>query len=164
MIETGTAKQIGQRLGIIAGIIGLLIAYSMFITLYYVTGSKLSSALIWITKIEFIPNISIGAIGLIIMSYFFGKLAGIDILIKKKNHIWTGIKYGVLILVTGTLIGSTVGFIEEGIDNIGSFDNPFYDYLIKPVYWVTIAGIIPVTMVGIWFGWSIKKQGAKQTP
>jgi hypothetical protein len=73
----------------------------------------------------------------------------------------TGIKYGLLTLLLGTLIGSTVGFIEEGIDNIGTQDDPFYDYYFKPLYWVTTFGIIPVILVGLWFGRQIKKQGLK---
>ena len=70
-------------------------------------------------------------------------------------------KYGLITLVTGTLIGSSVGFIQEGIDNIGGFSNPFYDYYFKPLYWVTMFGLIPVVIVGLWFGRQIKKQGLK---
>ena len=95
------------------------------------------------------------------MAYFFGQLAGFEILIKHRNYLLTGIKYAVLTLITGTLIGSSVGFLQEGIKDIGGFANPFYDYYFKPLYWVTMFGIIPAIIVGLLFGRQIKKQGQK---
>jgi hypothetical protein len=65
-----------------------------------------------------------------------------------------GVKYGFLTLLTATLIGSSVGFIQEGV---GKY-NALYDYYFKPLYWVTMFGIIPVLLVGLWFGRQIKKQ------
>lgn len=155
------AKQIGQRLAIKSGLIGLIIAYIIFGGLIYSWDAKFVKSLFWITDVEFVIHLIIGAVGLLTMAYFFGQLAGIDILIKRKNELWTGIKYRLFTLFTGTLIGSSVGFVQEGIDNIGGFGNPFYDYYFKPVYWVTMFGIIPVIMVGLWFGRQIKKQGIK---
>lgn len=107
-------------------------------------------------------HLIIGALGLLTMAYFFGQRAGVEILVKRRNDLWTGVKYGLVILLTGTLIGSSVGFIQEGIDNIGGFSNPFYDYYFKPLYWVTMFGIIPVVLVGLWFGRQIKRQGLRK--
>ncbi|MFN8844243.1 MAG: hypothetical protein ACK5WV_11640 [Chryseotalea sp.] len=122
---------------------------------------ELLKAIFWIFDIEFWYPLIIGALGLLTMAYFFGQRAGVEILIKKRNELLTGIKYGLLTLLTGTLIGSSVGFIQEGIDDIGGFGNPFYDYYFKPMYWVTIYGIVPVIIVGLWFGRQIKRQGLK---
>jgi hypothetical protein len=160
-VDKKTAKQIGQRLAIKSGLIGLLIGYTAFAGLLFSWGMKFKKALFWIVEIEFGYHLIIGAIGLMTMSYFFGQLAGIDILVKRKNELWTGVKFGLVILVTGTLIGGSVGFIEEGLDNIGTHDDPFYDYYFKPLFWVTMFGIIPVIVVGLWFGRQIKKQGLK---
>ena len=160
-MDIKTAKHIGQRLAIKSALIGLLIAYILFGWVTYSWDQKLSKAVFWIFDVEFWYHLVIGAIGLLTMAYFFGQLAGVDILVKRKNEFWTGIKYGLITLVTGTLIGSSVGFIQEGIDNIGGFSNPFYDYYFKPMYWVTIFGIVPVVIVGIWFGRQIKKQGQR---
>ncbi len=160
-MDINTAKQIGQRLAIKSGLIGLLIAYSIFGGLLYSWGMELWKAVFWIFDVEFWYSLIVGAIGLMTMAYIFGRLAGVEILIKKRNELLTGIKYGLLTLVTGTLIGSSVGFIQEGIDNFGGFTNPIYDYYFKPMYWVTIYGIVPVIIVGLWFGRQIKRQGLK---
>lgn len=153
------AKQIGQRLAIKSALIGLTIAYLLFGYITYGWSPQFFKAFFWIVDVEFLFHLLVGAFGLLAMAYFFGQLAGIDILIKKKNDLLTGIKYGILTLITGTLIGSTVGFIQEGIDEIGGFSNPFFDYYFKPLYWITMLGIIPVLIVGIWFGRQTKKQG-----
>ena len=160
-MDIKTAKQIGQRLAIKSGLIGLLIAYILFGRVTYSWDQNLSEAVFWIFDVEFWYHLTVGAIGLLTMAYFFGQLAGVEILVKRKNELWTGVKYGLLTLLTGTLIGSSVGFIQEGIDDIGGFSNPFYDYYFKPLYWVTIFGIAPVIVVGLWFGRQIKRQGLK---
>jgi hypothetical protein len=160
-MDIKTAKQIGKRLALKSALIGLLIAYILFAWVTYGWDEKLSKAVFWIFDVEFWYHLLIGSIGLLAMAYFFGQLAGVEILVKRKNEIWIGIKYGLITLLTGTLIGSSVGFIQEGIDNIGGFSNPFYDYYFKPIYWVTIFGIVPVIIVGLWFGKQIKRKGLK---
>ena len=160
-MDKGQAKLIGQRLAIKSALIGLTIAYIIFGGLIYSWDEKLLKSAFWIFDVDFWYHLIIGAIGLLTMAYFFGQLAGVEILIKRRNEFLTGIKYGLITLLTGTLIGSSVGFIQEGLDNIGEFSNPFYDYYFKPLYWVTMFGIIPVVIVGLWFGRQIKKQGLK---
>ena len=160
-MDKGQAKLIGQRLAIKSALIGLTIAYIIFGGLIYSWDEKLLKSAFWIFDVDFWYHLIIGAIGLLTLAYFFGQLAGVEILIKRRNEFLTGIKYGLITLLTGTLIGSSVGFIQEGLDNIGEFSNPFYDYYFKPLYWVTMFGIIPVVIVGLWFGRQIKKQGLK---
>jgi hypothetical protein len=156
-VDIRTAGQIGARLALKFGIFGLLIAYVIFSGLIYSWDRDLLKALLWIFEVEFWYHLVIGAIGMLTMATMFGYLAGVDILIKERNDLWTGIKYGFLTLVTGTIIGSSVGFIQEGIGNSGGL----YDYYFKPLYWVTLFGIIPVILVGLWFGRQIKKQEQK---
>lgn len=158
-MDIRTAKHIGQQLAIKSALIGLLIAYILFGLVIFSWDQKLIKAIFWIFDVEFWYHLLIGAIGLLTMGYFFGRLAGVEILVKRKNEFLTGIKYGLLTLITGTLIGSSVGFIQEGIDDIDGFGNPFYDYYFKPLYWVTMYGIIPVIIVGIMFGKQIKRNG-----
>ncbi len=52
---------------------------------------------------------------------------------------------------------------SEGIDNIGTQGNPFFDYIFKPMYSVLIFGLLPVLLVGIWFGRQIKNRENKNT-
>ncbi len=159
MMDINTAKRIGQQLAIKSGLVGLSIAYVIFGFVIYSMGEKLFKAVFWIFNVEFWYHLVIGSIGLITMAYFFGKLAGVEILFKEKNQYLTGVKYGLITLLTSSFIGSSVGFIQEGIDNIGGFGNPFYDYYFKPMFWVIMFGLIPVILVGLWFGRQIKKKG-----
>ena len=161
MVENKTAKKIGQRQAMKSALCGLLIAYTIMGGLIYSSDMKPIKALFWIFDVDFAFNLLVGAFGLLTMAYFFGRLAGVDILVKNKNEFVTGVKYGFLTLISATLIGSSIGFVQEGIDNIGIFGNPFYDYYFKPLYWVTMFGIIPVVVVGGWFGRQIKRKGAK---
>jgi hypothetical protein len=161
-VDKGLAKQIGQRLAVESALIGLLIAYSIVGGLLLSTSNmNFGKALFWILDVGFWYHLIIGALGLVTMAYLFGQRAGVEILVKQKNDLWTGVKYGLITLLTGTLIGSSVGFIQEGLHNIGGFSNPFYDYYFKPLYWVTVFGTIPVVIVGLRFGRQIKRRGLK---
>jgi hypothetical protein len=158
-VDTKEAKKIGRHIAIKSGLIGLCIAYLLFAVIKLSWNTNYKKALFWIVDIEFKFHLFIGAVGLLTMAYFFGQLAGVEILIKKRNYWLAGVKYGILVLITGTLIGSSVGFLQEGIKNIGGFSNPFYDYYFKPMYWILMFGIVPAIIVGLLFGLQIKKQG-----
>ena len=56
------------------------------------------------------------------------------------------------VLLTTAFLSCGTGFIQEGIVHVGTDDNPFEDYIFKPLYWVTVFGAIPAFIVGIWFG------------
>ena len=161
-MDINTAKRIGRNIAIKSGLIGLCIAYLLFAVMMLSWDADYKKALFWIFDVEFKFHLFIGAVGLLTMAYLFGQLAGVEILIKRRNYLLTGVKYGILTLITGTLIGSSVGFLQEGIDNIGGFSNPFYDYYFKPLYWVTMFGIIPAIIIGLLFGHQIKSQGQKR--
>ena len=94
---------------------------------------------------------------MLICGHLFGQIAGKIILIKKKNYVVTGFLCGLGILMTTASLSSWIGFFQEGLDNIGTNDNPFEDYILKPVFWIFFFGIIPIFFVGIWFGRQIKK-------
>lgn len=161
IVDTKTAKKIGRHIAVKSGLIGLFIAYLLFASIIFSWDAKLKKAIFWIVDVEFKFNVFVGAVGLLIMAYLFGQIAGVKILIKHRNYLLTGVKYSVLTLITGTLIGSSVGFFEEGINDIGGFSNPFYDYFFKPFYWVMMFGIIPAIIIGLLFGYQIKRQGPK---
>jgi len=154
-----TARQIGSRIAIKSTLIGIVIAYLIMTSLIALDEGLM--AILWILEVDYWPNLLLGAIGLTFMGFVFGRMAGTEIIEKKKDHSWVGIKYGFITLITGTLIGSTLGFLQEGLDNIGTHDNPFEDYYFKPLFWVVIFGLIPVILVGLWFGSTIKKHEKK---
>jgi len=154
-----TAQQIGSRIAVKSALIGIAIAYLIMATLLGLDEGI--SGLFWILEFDYWQNLLLGALGLILMGFIFGRMAGTEIIERKRNHRWVGIKYGFITLITGTIIGSTVGFIQEGFDNIGTLDDPIEDYYFKPLFWVMIVGSIPVILVGLWLGSRIKKIGAQ---
>jgi hypothetical protein len=151
-----TAKHIGQRLAFQSVIVGLVIAYLIMMYFKWENSEPLDSIL-WIKDDNYVFNMLVGGFGLLISGYFFGQRAGIEILIKGRNSKLIGIITGLAILWTGTILGSTIGFIQEGIEDIGIYDNPFVDYYVKPIFWVTFFGLLPVIVVGVWFGGQIKR-------
>ena len=91
-------------------------------------------------------NLFVGIFGLFIGGYYISILTGIIGLI--------------LILLIGVLIGSSVGFIEEGIEDFGKengIKNALFDYYVKPLFWIFLFGIIPTVIVGGILGYGIKK-------
>ena len=68
-------------------------------------------AILWVFNFEYRPNLLLGATGLVVMAYFFGQRAGIEIIKQKKDHRRVGVKYGFLTLIMGIIIGSTLAFM-----------------------------------------------------
>ena len=58
------AKQIGQRLAIKSGLIGLLIGYSIFGGLLYSWNMPILKAATWIFNVEYWYHLIVGAIGI----------------------------------------------------------------------------------------------------
>jgi uncharacterized membrane protein len=95
---------------------------------------------------------------MLICGHIYGQLAGKLILIGKWNYALTGFLISLAVILTTAFFASWTGFIQEGIDNIGANDDPFFDYIFKPVYSVTMIGLIPALIVGVWFGKRIKNK------
>ena len=151
------AKQIGSRQALKSVGVGFLIAQLIMTCLS--SNQGYISGFFWFTTIDFKLNIFIGAIIMLLCGHFFGQIAGKEIIIKKRNFILVGFLCGIIVLLTTAILSGVTGFLEEGIDNIGTNDNPYEDYFFKPLYWITMFGIIPSILVGIWFAKQIKKRG-----
>jgi uncharacterized membrane protein len=52
-------------------------------------------------------------------------------------------------------------FSKEGNRSIGAQENPFWDYILKPFFWVTLFGIIPSIFVGLMLGFLLKLVAVK---
>ena len=155
MTET-ESKRIGSRQGLIAVGAGLLIA-QFIMTLMISSDEGVIRAFFWFTTINYKLNIFIGAVIMLLCGHFYGQIAGKQIIVKKRNFVLVGFLCGMSVLLTTAFLAGWTGFFQEGIDNIGTNDNPFEDYIYKPLFWVTVFGIIPALLVGIWFGGQIKK-------
>ncbi|MEL7006345.1 MAG: hypothetical protein AAFN93_27005 [Bacteroidota bacterium] len=155
------AKKIGSRQGLISVGLGVLIA-QLIMTLLISSDEGIIEGFFWFTDVSYWFNILVGVIIMLVCGHFYGQLAGKLILINKWNYVLTGTLVGLAIILTTTFFASWVGFFQEGLDYIGSNDNPFFDYIFKPMYWVTLVGLIPSLLVGSWFGRQIKKKGIEK--
>lgn len=153
------ARRTGSRQGLITAGLGLLIAQMIMMGMFSID-QGLTDSFLWFVDIDYKLNVVIGAIILLACGHFYGQLAGKLIVINNRNYILTGIVTGIVSLWTTVFLASWTGFFREGIQNIGTPDDPFYDYIIKPIYWVNIFGLIPATLLGIYFGARIKKRSS----
>jgi type III secretory pathway component EscS len=156
-MDKSLAKKLGSRQAFKGIIIGLIIAY--LIMAWFSQGFGLTYALLWIKNINYKFNLLIGVIAFVLAGHFLGEQAGIDILIKRKNKYLTGVKYGFFIVIVATIMGSLVGVFQ----NAGIDEEVFFDYLVKPLFWVILFGFIPIIIVGIWFGSSIESHSNRNT-
>lgn len=151
----GSAKKIGSRKALVAATIGLIIAF-LIITSFF------EGNVFWLGEWYYLINIGIGVAIFYAMAYYFGRSAGYEILIKKKNTATVGVKYGVFTLLVSAFLLGWTGFVQEGMELQDSFWDSFEDYVYKPFFWITAIGIFPAIGVGILFGRWIKKSGANQ--
>ncbi len=144
------AKNIGIKKAMQSATIGILIA---FLIMTLLAGGSPQ----WMVEWNYWINIIIGIRIFYGLAYLFGKNAGNEILIKKKDSGKVGAKYGLLtLIITSFLVGWT-GFVQEGMEAYDTFWNSFRDYIFKPFFWITLIGFLPAFLVGILFGKWIKK-------
>jgi hypothetical protein len=136
------AKKIGSRQGLISAGFGLLIA-QLIMTFMISADEGFIKAFCWFMTIDYKLNILIGAFVMLVSGHFLGQLAGKAIIIRKRNFIVIGFLTGMGVLLTTAFVSGWTGFFQEGIVNIGLDDNPFVDYIVKPLYWVTLFGTVP---------------------
>jgi hypothetical protein len=155
MTETN-AKRIGSRETLKSVVFGLLIAYALMALLF--SSSGWLKGLLWFLQVGFSPNILIGIASVFILGFVFGKRIGVEILIRDRNESVVGMKYLLAIVFLSALIASGSVFLQEGISYIGSDDDPFNDYVFKPLFWMAVFGLIPTLLLGIGLGSRIVKQ------
>lgn len=159
MTET-VARKIGSRQGLICAGLGVSIA-QLIMTALISSDQNIFKAFLWFTRVDYKLNLFIGIVILFACGHFYGQFAGKAILIKRQNYILVGFLSGMAVLLTTAFLSGWTGFFQEGLDNLGTNDNPFEDYIFKPLYWVTIFGIVPAFLVGLWFGGQIKIKGKR---
>lgn len=152
------AKRIGSRQGLFCSGLGIVIA-QLIMTAMISSDEGFIKGFFWFAKVDYKLNLFIGAAILLLCGHFYGQIAGKAILIRQNNFILVGFLCGMAVLLTTAFLSGWTGFFQEGIDNIGTSDNPFEDYIFKPLFWVTLFGLVPALLVGIWFGGQIKRKG-----
>ncbi len=91
-------------------------------------------------------------------AYWFGKNAGYEILINKKDSDKVEAKYGFLTLIITTFLVGWTGSVQAGNEPYDTFWDSFEDYIFKPFFWITFIGVLPAIFVGILFGKWIRKR------
>jgi hypothetical protein len=114
---------------------------------------------------EWTLNLGIGILALYISGIYVGNKIEYLIDHKKWNSFLVGMVGLIIILLIGIFFGSTVGFLQEGIENINrenGLENALIDYYIKPLFWIILFGIIPTIIVGGIMGYGIRKNVLQQ--
>jgi hypothetical protein len=150
-----TAQRIGSKEALKCVTIGLVIAELIMAVLTSDRGFL--KGLFWFTSVEYKLNLFIALIIFYSCGFVYGRMAGKAIIIRGWNYLLTGLLYGFLIVITTAFLSGWTGYFREGIDLIGSNEDLFADYIMKPVFLVTFFGLVPTTLTGLWFGYSIWK-------
>jgi hypothetical protein len=148
MIGRRDAKKIGYSQAFKAITLGIFIAYFIM--------ALTSFNPVWLLEFDYMPTILFGVVILYCFGYLFGRSAGVSILVKKRPAILFGIIYGFVIVWSATLAASLVGFAEVLADR-DQVAKPLRDYVYKPLVMITFYGFIPIVLIGVWYGYSIKK-------
>ena len=149
------ATKIGGRKGIISAIVGIVTSYLIMAMMTGIGGRGMDLG--WIADTNMKLNVIIGAFIMLVSGYLWGQLAGIAILVNKKNHLVAGILCGIGALMTTAFFSGLPGFLLEGMPWKYSFREGFESYVVKPFVWITIFGVVPAIVVGAWMGWSVKR-------
>ncbi len=147
MNQVELAKRIGYKQAFKAITVGLAIAYFIYACL---------AGPLWFFEIDWKFPIVLAVFVSYTSAYLIGQVAGTTIILKKWPNLLVGMVSGLVIVWMSTFIASLIGFFKEGLIN-EPIKDAAYDYLLKPLILVTTFGFIPIIFVGVWFGYSIKR-------
>ena len=144
-MDTETAKNIGTKLAIKSISIGVIIAYLMMTVITSGVQTSFFEGLFWIIRVrsEAVQDFLIGIAAFYACGYYFGGKAGIAILLKQHSYLWAGPCWGLFTLLSTVFFASILSFNFNNIAWI--------------VFYIGIFGLIPALLVGLWFGWKIKR-------
>lgn len=131
--------------------LNILIATIMILVMFGVSGF-METIILWPTILL------LGILGLYISGFYVAQKMDKEININHQKTYLIGIPGLLTILIIGTFIGSTMGFIQFGISEMGKnhLSEVIFDYYIKPYFWVFFFGIIPTLITGFILGKLIK--------
>ncbi len=141
--------------------INLIIAGLIFIWLLSVYGNPIGSLIEFLS--DFPLNFGIAIITLLISSIYIGRKMQTLICNKKWSSVLVGMLGLMIILIFGTFGGSTVGFVEEGLQSGDTVYEAIVDYYYKPFFWILIFGFLPTLISGGILGGIIKNKTCYNT-
>ena len=107
---------------------------------------------------DFALNLIIGIAFLTVGSFYIGKRMQKLICGNRWNSVLTGMTGLMLILIIGTFGGSTVGFIDFGLESNDTLSELIVDYYFKPFFWILLFGFLPTLVSGGILGGIIKRK------
>ncbi|MES2804097.1 MAG: hypothetical protein V4652_00915 [Bacteroidota bacterium] len=131
--------------------IDLLIAIIMIFAMFGISGFM-------DTIMEWPEILLIGIFALYISGFYVAEKMDKEININHRKTYLIGIPGLLTILIIGTFIGSTMGFLRFGISEIGQnpLSDVIFDYYFKPYFWILFFGLIPTIITGFILGKLIK--------
>lgn len=153
---TDSIKRVGRKYGLISAAIGVLIAEVIMVV--FTSGDRgILHEIFWFAFVDFKLNLAVGTAIMLLSGYYYGQIAAQMIVVRRKNALIAGLLCGIAVLLTTGLLSGWTGFFQEGIDNLGTDDDPFIDYIYKPLFWITTFGFLPAALVGVWFGMKVRR-------
>jgi len=150
------AKGIGSKAGLKAVTAGLVMAQIIMTIISLDDG--VFKAVTWFLDTEFIYNVIFFVIVAFISGHLFGQSASKAILINHKNYNLEGVKFSLFTLATSSIVSSSISFLIEGTDKIGTKgETPLSDFIVTPVFMALLFGMVPALIVGYWYGKQIRK-------
>ncbi len=160
-----TLKQYAQQTGTIASLIGLVVAYLIPAAIIAIDDGVLIG-LMWGEHLDNIwPNLLLGCVGIITTAYLLCGFLAHGPYSHVLAYIFKALGLTLLVLLSGTIIGSTLGFVQECDYHSwpSELGNDIFDYFVKPLYWIGIFGSIPASIIGgIWGGIVCYKQNRQE--
>ncbi len=150
-------KAYAQKTGTITSLIGLVVAYLIPAAITAIDDGILKG-LMWGKHLDNIwPNLLLGCVGIITSAYFLCGFLVHRTYSHLVAYIFKAIGLTLLVLLSGTIIGSTLGFVQEGDFHTWpkELGNDLFDYYAKPLFWIGIFGSIPASIIGAIWGWMV---------
>ena len=144
-------EKYAQRSGTIASLIGLVVGY-LCIAILFGLDDGIIKGLRWGKRLDDIwPNLTLGCTGMVLTAYW---ITGRKL---NPNNVFagtlTGAAFALVSLFLGTIVGSTLGFLQEAHFESWPEQLPdnLFDYYVKPLFWIALFGTLPAAIIGgIW--------------
>lgn len=153
------AGRIGGRAGLTAALAGLLLAQGLMMIL--LTGELGAiGAFFWpfALDVEMSICLLVGLCATFLAAWGLGILGGRIIWTRPRGAWLVGPITGLSVLLLGAWAGSLTGYFVLGSAFWGTNSDPAFDFLVKPMYWITIFGFLPAMLIGLWYGLKVRSK------
>lgn len=162
-----SATRIGRAQAAQGVTLGLGLAYSVGALALGPSTQRIAPG--WVARVDYWPSLALAGGALYGGAWLGGGWAGAAIARRPAAALRIGAAYGVLMLLTGTLVGSGWNFAQETLRAApfpGTMPGVFsrhvqddlYDYVAKPLAWILPLGSVVAAGLGVWFGRRVRRR------